>query len=507
MRVLSRPPWIDLLRSGTALWLLLCFGFWLLSRKLSGSPASMGEIGAQLRRICERLGVTYAKLGQFLAIRPDILHPDIASELSKLFDAVPPVDDREIRTVIEEALGSKREALFSTFDTTCLASASIAQVHRATLHTGETVAVKVQRPLVPEKFAADIRFFRAVAWAFDRIVPLGAISLNQGLEQFERFTVREMDFTEEARTSERIRRNAGPYESAPRPFWQFTRTRVLTMELETGVPLSTVIRLIEQNNHAELQRLLPGISPSTIVRHMANGSFRQLFDAGFFHADPHPGNIFVRKDGTAVFLDFGIYGHLTAWELDTLSHFVAAAAVGNTEACLHYFSKLLIIREGTDVAHLNKDLRAVIMRWQAAVSDLAATPGERHFGRYVNEFFTAVRRHRTGMSLESLLFWRTLITLNGTALRVDPNTDVLKLLGKFFTTRRFAMFERRIARRGIALAAQDTLRLSAASAGRAPLWCEMQMDNTKRLHANRDARFGAAILAGIGVLLVLASVR
>lgn len=507
MRVLNRSPWIDLRRSGSAMWQVLHFGLWLLSRRLSGSPASMREIGARLRRICERLGVTYAKLGQFLAIRPDILHQDIASELSKLFDAVPPVEDSEIRAVIEEELGNKREALFATFDTTCLAAASIAQVHRATLHTGEAVAVKVQRPLVREKFAADIRFFRAVAWAFDRIVPLGAISLNQGLEQFERFTVREMDFTEEARTCERVRRNAGPFESAPRPFWRFTRTRILTMELERGVPLSTVIRLVEQHDQAELERLLPGLPTTTIVRHMANGSFRQIFDDGFFHADPHPGNIFVRRDGTAVFLDFGIYGHLTAWELDTLSHFVAAAAVGNTDACLHYFSKLLIIREGTDVAHLNKDLRAVIGRWQAAVSDLAVAPEERHFGRYVNEFFAAVRRHRTGMSLESLLFWRALITLNGTALRVDPNTDVLQLLGKFFSTRRFAMFERRVSPRGIALASQDTLRLSAAGDRRAPIWCEMQMDNTKRLHANHSAKFGAAILAGVGVLLLLAVAR
>ena len=110
------------------------------------------------------------------------------------------------------------------------------------------------------------------------------------------------------------------------------------MDFETGVPLSTIIRLIEQDRREELQRILPNVAIADIVRHLADASFRQIFEKGFFHADPHPGNIFVRRDGTIVFLDFGIFGNLTAWELDTLSNFVAAAALGNTDASLHYFS-------------------------------------------------------------------------------------------------------------------------------------------------------------------------
>lgn len=475
----------------------------MLARRLSRSPATSAEIGRHLRAILERMGVTYIKLGQFLAIRSDLLPPEIARELSGLFDAVPPAAESDIRQIIEEEFGRPAEDLFAEFEWTSVAAASIAQVHRARLHSNHLVAVKVQRPRVRELFSADIRFFRAGAWIVDRVMPLGAISLAEGVRQFESFTIREMDFIEEARTCERVRRSAGPFESAPQPYWHLTRERVLTMDFETGVPISTVIRLIEENRRDELQRLLPNAAPTDIVHHLADASFRQIFDMGFFHADPHPGNIFVRRDGTIVFLDFGIFGKLTPWELDTLSNFVAAAALGNTEASLHYFSKLLIPGEGTDVGRLKRDLRAVIYRWQAAVRDIRTAPEARHFGRYVNEFLAAARRHGTGMSLESLLFWRALVALNGTALRVDPDTDVLHLLGRFFSRRRFAMLSRRFSMTGVALGATDGLRTTLKGPTCAAR-SEIQLNQRDRSQANAEARWAAASLVGVTMLLVAA---
>jgi ubiquinone biosynthesis protein len=456
---IRRGPWLYLSRSGKALWHFGWLGIWILARRLGESPASPAEIGRRLRHTLEHMGVTYVKLGQFLAIRFDLLHPDLARELSNLFDAVPPAPEAAIRTM--------------------------------------------QRPLVREMFAADIRFFRIGAWIVDHLFPLGAISLADGVKQFESFTVREMDFVEEAHTCERVRRSAGPHESAPRVYWELTRMRVLTMEFERGAPLSTIIRLIEQDRRDELERLVPQTPLPEIVRRLANACFRQIFEQGFFHADPHPGNIFVRRDGTVVFLDFGIFGHLTSWELDTLSNFVAAAAVGNTAGSLHYFSKLLIPREGTDISRLKRDLSAVINRWQAAVRDLGTAPEARHFGRYVNDFLSEARRHGTGMSLETLLFWRALIALNGTALRVDPQTDVLRLLGSFFARKRFAMLARRFSAAGLALGARDGLRLSRPRALLPRFVSEIQRDEGDRRQMNRDARLTAAALLG-AVILILA---
>jgi ubiquinone biosynthesis protein len=499
---IRRGPWLDLSRSGKALWHFARLGGWILARRLGGSPASPAEIGRRLRQTLEHMGVTYVKLGQFLAIRFDLLHPDLARELSNLFDAVPPAPEAAIRTIIEEEFGQSTDELFSDFDWASVAAASIAQVHRARLFSGDVVAVKVQRPLVREMFAADIRFFRIGAWIVDHLFPLGAISLADGVKQFESFTVREMDFLEEARTCERVRRSAGPHESAPRVYWELTRMRVLTMEFERGAPLSTIIRLIEQDRRDELERLVPETPLPEIVRRLANACFRQIFEQGFFHADPHPGNIFVRRDGTVVFLDFGIFGHLTSWELDTLSNFVAAAAVGNTAGSLHYFSKLLIPREGTDISRLKRDLSAVINRWQAAVRDLATAPEARHFGRYVNEFLSEARRHGTGMSLETLLFWRALVALNGTALRVDPKTDVLRLLGSFFARKRFAMLARRFSAAGLALGARDALRLPRPRALLPGFVSEIQKDEGDRRRANRDARFTAAALLGAAILIL-----
>jgi ubiquinone biosynthesis protein len=495
-------PWLDLVRDGMALWRFSRLGAWIGLRWLLRSPPAAAEIGVRLRDILERMGITYVKLGQFLAIRFDLVHPDIARELSALFDAVPPAAPSAIRRVIEEEFGRPTEALFADFDWTCVAAASIAEVHRARLHTGDVVAVKVQRPLVRELFAADIRFFRTAGWIVDHVRPVGAISLMEALDQFERYTVREMDFLAEAETSDQLRKTAGPFETAPRPYWEFTRERVLTMEFEQGAPLSEIIRLSEQGRHGDLKRLLPRTDLALVVRHIANASFRQIFIQGFFHADPHPGNIFVRADGTIVFVDFGISGRLTPWELDTLTQFVAAAAVGNVRASLHYFSKLLLPTDQTDIGRMQRDLASVIFRWLAAVSDVRTSPEERHFGRYVNEFLSEARRHGTGISLEALLFWRALITLNGTVLRLDPRSDVLNLLAAFFASRQWTMLWRRFSGAGTALAVADGLRAATAHGLALPPRTELRPDQGSRRGLDAEAKWAAAGIV-IAMLLLL----
>jgi ubiquinone biosynthesis protein len=498
-----RGPWFSLIRNGTAVGRFLQFGAWIAARRAVRSPPPPAEIGKRLRDVLERMGVTYVKLGQFLAIRFDLLHPDVARELSSLFDAVAPGQAKEIREVLETEFGRRTEEMFVEFDWNCIAAASIAQVHRARIASGDVVAVKVQRPFLRRMFVADIRFFRSLAWFVDRLMPLGAISLTEGLAEFENFTVREMDFLQEARTCERVSRLAGPHESAPRVYWEFTRERVLTMEFVRGVPLSTLIGWADQERWDEIERALPNVEIPEIIRRLAEASFRQIFEHGFFHADPHPGNIFVRPDGTVVFVDFGIFGQLTAWELDTLSNFVAAAAIGNTAGSLHYFSKLLISRETTDFARMKRDLSSVIYRWQSAVRDVRTPPEERHFGRYVNEFLSEARRHGTGVTLDTLLFWRALITLNGTALRLDPRTDVLALLGVFFSRRRWAIFSRRLSRTGTALAATDVLRLPAARTALPALRSEVQRNKESRVGQDRETKWTSAVLL-VSTLLTFA---
>src|SRR5688572_2727699 len=174
---------------------------------LRGVRQPAAEIGIRVRRAFERLGVTYVKLGQFLAMRFDILPEDVCRELAKLFDAVPPMKAALVLRAIEEEFGEPADTLFAEFREEPLAAASIAQVHRAVLQSGEVVAVKVQRPRIREIFAADIRNLRRLAYAGDVLRILGPQSMVEAVEEFQRFTSREMDFLTEANTAQKLRAN------------------------------------------------------------------------------------------------------------------------------------------------------------------------------------------------------------------------------------------------------------------------------------------------------------
>jgi ubiquinone biosynthesis protein len=367
-----------------------------------------------------------------MAMRFDILPEEVCRELARLFDDVPPLTSAAVRKTLEGEFGRPVEDLFSDFDWQCLAAASVAQVHRATKLDGEVVAVKIQRPGIARVFAADIRNFLRAARLGDYLQLLGPQSMVDAINEFARYTLREMDFVIEGQTADRLRRNAGPYDTAPRIHWDLTTTRVLTMEFIEAHKLSDILQLLETGRGEEIKSRAPGLDIQQAVRNLSRACLRQLFVTGFFHADPHPGNIFLREDGTVVFVDFGIFGQLTPERRETFASYIENLAMGNVEQSYRHFVRLLQPTAQTEMQQLKSDVHRIMHRWHEASLQPDAALSERHLGTYFSEFIRAIRRNKVQMSMDTLLFWRALLTLDATALRLGKHFDLLSVLREFF---------------------------------------------------------------------------
>jgi ubiquinone biosynthesis protein len=438
----AERPWanavLDLMRGALLAWKTAVLVLPLLAPRLVGRRPAARLIGERLRRTLQDLGVTYVKLGQFMAMRFDILPEEICSELALLFDRVPPVPAAAIRQTLERELGARVEDVFPTFDWDPIAAASVAQVHRAATVDGTDVAVKIQRPGIGRIFASDMRNLRRAAVLADRLHALGHQSTYEALHEFERYTSREMDFRTEGRTADRLREHAGRFEHVPRVFWAHTTTRVLTMEFVKGHRLSD---LLHAAGGEPDDRSAP-VDLDVAIQHLAQASLRQLFVTGFFHADPHPGNIFLMEDGSVTFIDFGIFGELSRERRETIASYIENVALGNAELAYTHFQRLLNPTSQTDHYRLKREVKEIFRRWYDASADPNTPPIERHLGRYFGEFISAIRRNKVTMGIDTLLFWRALITLDATALRFRQRFDLLDAMQKFFAEHRPSLWDR-----------------------------------------------------------------
>jgi ubiquinone biosynthesis protein len=404
---------------------------WELGRRALRRPLTR-ETGVRLREALERLGLTYLKLGQYLATRFDLLPPEITEELNRLFDRVPPVPYEQIRAVVEAELDGPIEELFDRFEPQALAAASVAQVHEAVTVDGERVAVKIQRPGIERTFRSDMRNLRRQARVADALGLLGALSAREVADTFAMWTGRELDFRIEARTAIRLRENALPYEVVPRVHTELSSSRVIVLEYIEGPTLNDLVALLEEGGTERVLESYPGFDLDLAMRRLAFACLNQIFVNGFFHGDPHPANIIVPEDNSAAFVDFGIFGELTAYERELLARLVEHIATGNAEGAFRAYAALADPTESTDVAAFEREGIDLFRRWYEAASDERSGVGDRHLGKYSGEMTEIVRRHRLRMGAQTLLFWRSLNVLDATALRAASHFDLLAILREFF---------------------------------------------------------------------------
>ncbi|MEO5634289.1 AarF/ABC1/UbiB kinase family protein [Gaiella sp.] len=299
------------------------FGY-LIDRRRSNDTAQPADRGRRLREMLDELGPTFVKFGQLLSTRPDVMPPDVVVELRRLQDDVTPIPFAEVRRVVEEEIGLTIEQAFLSFDETPLAAASIGQVHRATLPTGDEVAVKVQRPEAPRQVESDLQLMRSAAKVVrERVHALDFVDAEALVDEFARAIRQELDYNHEARNAETFRRNFGdsPDVAVPKVIWRYSSARVLTLEYLAGeqfADLDLEARSIDERRE--------------LAYRMTEAWMTMIFRHGFFHGDPHPANILLLDDGRIGLVDFGLAGRLTDEDMTNLTRLFIDAATENVDA-------------------------------------------------------------------------------------------------------------------------------------------------------------------------------
>jgi len=306
----------------------------------------------RLRRMLEELGPSFIKLGQLMSTRADVFPPEYIEALTRLQDSVPPVPFDEIRQVMEKELKEPFREVFESFDETCMAAASVAQVHAARLRSGDAVAVKVIRPGIHKKIREDIGLMYYFAEKFDKSFELGRILQTVNLvAEFERTIFRELDMLIEAGNIERFAEGFKNIEEIriPKVYWEHTSRSVLVMENMQGLKLDQVAAIRAH-----------GIDPKAVAMIGLRSFSRQLMEVGLFHADPHPGNTIVMFDGRVSLVDFGIVGYLDEETMLQIAHVFLGYAEHDYDLIIDALEGAgLIDPDSVDVTSFRIDLKDI----------------------------------------------------------------------------------------------------------------------------------------------------
>lgn len=290
--------------------LLLMYRLWLYNKSWSYSggvsdakqAARRRTLAVWIRNTLLDLGPTFIKVGQLFSTRADIFPAEYVEELTKLQDRVPAFSYEQVESTIEKELGKKIPELFHSFEPVPLAAASLGQVHKAVLHSGEAVVIKVQRPGLKKLFEIDLRILKGISRYFQSHPKWGKGRDWMGIyEECCKILWEEIDYLSEGRNADAFRRNFRAYEwvKVPRVYWRYASSRVLTLEYAPGIKIS---------QYEALEAA--GLDRKVLARQGAEAYLHQLLDNGFFHADPHPGNIAVSPEGALIFYDFGMMGRI-----------------------------------------------------------------------------------------------------------------------------------------------------------------------------------------------------
>ncbi len=361
---------------------------------------------ARFRGMLVELGPTFVKFGQVLSTRPDLVPAAWVDELRTLQDRVPPFPLEEVRAQIEASLGKPPEALGLDIEPTPLASASIAQVHRARLPDGRVVAVKVQRPGIEERVRADLDLLFYLARLLEAVVEETGVSTPTGIiEEFERSIGEELDFLNEARNVRRFvqANQKRPDFKIPAVFDDLSGRRVLTLEYLEGVKITET----------------PPQAGPALARKMVDGAFRQLFEDGFFHGDPHPGNILVLPDGRIGFLDFGLCGELTPQMRENIVLLVLAVALRAAESAARLIYRIGLPDQRTDLAAFRQDIQAILDRYLGLrIKDVQARSVAR-------DILDLAVRYKIRVPKEYAVLAKASMTAEGVIRKLDPDLDTL----------------------------------------------------------------------------------
>ncbi len=395
---------------------------------------SSADRAVRAQKALEELGGAWIKLGQALALRFDLLPEDYCLQFFQLLNQMQPFPAEEVREVLERELGRPVAELFRHFDFTPVAAASIGQVHRAELPDGVVVAVKVQRPAIRRMIRADLRLMGWIATVLDLLPFLGWPRARRTVDEIARWTEEEIDFRNEARHLEILRRNAAgdPLERTPRPFPALTTSRVLTAEYLDGIPVIDIVRAVRGRDERFLSDLASrGHDLRRIASHIAWNGLNQVYRQGCFHADPHPANLLVLPGDVIGYVDLGIVGRLDPRSTDLFRRFAQRLFEGEVERAVEVFSAWLVPSHRTDVLAARRDLVAALRRY---VESARVAPDRIAETRpFEVEMFELVRRHRMALAPEAVRYLKAVLTTDATIRELDPRFDLVAHENRFFS--------------------------------------------------------------------------
>jgi ubiquinone biosynthesis protein len=457
----------DLKRARDILGVSAKYGF-LLEPKLTSKVPGLGLLtpspeiaalsrGERMRRVLEELGPTFVKLGQVLSIRPDLLPGDIVDSLKQLQKNVAPIPEDELRQVVEGYLGAPIEEHFESFETAPLAAASIAQVHRARLRVGDDVhdvVVKIQRPGIREKMESDISILYWLARLAEGSV--AEVALYQPVaivREFESALLMELDFLNEARNILEVTRNfegrPGLLE-LPRVYEDLTSQKLLVMSFVQGIRITEIAGKPEYDAEELLMRALEVI-------------FEMVFTDGFFHGDPHPGNVLVTSDSRIAMLDFGLMGRLTKEQQDTLIQLALAVFTRNPSQLTRMVMKMGKVPPTFDRSGFEGDVRTLMDKYLGI--ELASLSSE----NLIRDCMEKIVQHRIRLPAEYAILGRAAGTIEGIGRIIFPSLNIIKIAGPFITrlvARRFEPTRLGTEAMGLALSLQQLLAEAPVQAGR-----------------------------------------
>ncbi len=407
-------PWQVMGRAIAIVWLFGNFILHLLFDKWTKREEKNKQKRAtELRQILTKLGPTYIKVGQALSTRPDLIRKDFLNELIKLQDQLPPFSNQIAFEIIESELGCPIESVYREISPHPVAAASLGQVYRAMLHSGEEVAVKVQRPNLRPMLTLDLYLMRCMASWLSPWLPLNlGHDLTLIVDEFGTKLFEEIDYLNEANNAEKFALNfdGDPEVKVPVIYRQYSSQRVLTLEWINGIKLTDVAKL-----HAA------GLDADKLVKIGVTSGLRQLLEYGFFHADPHPGNLFATLDGRMAYIDFGMMDQLDESMKETIASAVVQLINKDYQGLAEDFVKLGFLTPDTNIQPIIPALETVLG------NAIGESVGDFNFKTITDEFSELMYEYPFRLPAKFALIIRSLITQEGLALSLNSNFKIVEV--------------------------------------------------------------------------------
>lgn len=413
-RYYNRRPWLVISRGLKIITYFTVFIIQLLLDKwFNLEEKNKLKRAEQIRKILTKLGPTFIKVGQALSTRPDLIRRDFLEELIKLQDQLPPFDNKIAFSIIEQELDLKIEEAYKEISPQPIAAASLGQVYRGFLHTGEEVAIKVQRPNLMPLITLDLYLMR---WASHWISPFLPLNLGHDLglivDEFGTKLFEEIDYLNEARNAEKFASNFrdDPDVKVPAIYWRYTSKNVLTLEWINGYKLNDLDSIIAA-----------GLNADDIIRVGVTSGLKQLLEHGFFHADPHPGNLFAMPDGRMAYIDFGMMDQLTEEAKETIASSVVQLINKDYQALAEDFVKLGFLTPETDIMPIVPALEKVFG------NALGKSVADFNFKTITDDFSQLMYEYPFRVPAKFALIIRSLVTQEGLALSLNKNFRIVEV--------------------------------------------------------------------------------